>query len=400
MTSVQRARLSVVTVAVALLVGLIAGVLPASADPVPRPPPAPKSPPTADQIFARLVDAEQRVTDARIRLRDAEQSSAEAAKTAQKDHAEAVASERAFERADQALAHQRELWRRLTARAYVGGSGADASQLDDLLKGEIHDRAGQAVVLFGQVVNRHLDRMRAAAADRVKALARMQVAAAHAPRTQDLATSRARLRADAQDRLERAVASRAQVRTAIRRAAVLPQPQGSLTTPLLGLPRLTPADLASWFTATQHRAQTKVPIQFLAAWFIDEGRREGVRGDIAFAQAVLETGGFTNRDSVMVNNYAGIGHCDTCPAGYAFKTPQLGVRAQIQLLKSYALKKPAYVDPLVDKRLHGPAGCCPTWGDLTKRWATAPTYGPRIMAIYTDLMEFALRRHAALLPPG
>jgi hypothetical protein len=141
-----------------------------------------------------------------------------------------------------------------------------------------------------------------------------------------------------------------------------------------------------------------MPVDFLAAWFIDEGRQEGVRGDIAFAQAVLETGGFTNIDSVWVNNYGGIGHCDTCPRGFAFKTPQLGVRAQIQLLKSYALKKPIYVNPLVDQRLHGPAGCCPTWGDLTLKWATAPTYGPRIMAIYTDLMMHALRHEAALLP--
>ena len=143
-----------------------------------------------------------------------------------------------------------------------------------------------------------------------------------------------------------------------------------------------------------------MPIEFLAEWYIDEGLQEGVRGDIAFVQAVLETGGFTNIDSVFVNNYAGIGHCDTCPRGFSFKSPQGGVRAQIQLLKSYALKKPSYANPLVDPRLHGPAGCCPTWGDLTRKWATAPTYGPRIMAIYTDLMGYALQRHAALLPPS
>ena len=71
------------------------------------------------------------------------------------------------------------------------------------------------------------------------------------------------------------------------------------------------------------------------------------------------------------------------------------MRAQIQLLKSYALKKPEYADPLVDKRLRGPAGCCPTWGDLTKKWATDPGYGPKVMLIYTAIVDFALKRRAA-----
>ena len=41
------------------------------------------------------------------------------------------------------------------------------------------------------------------------------------------------------------------------------------------------------------------------------------------------------------------------PLGFIFPSPRVGVRAQIQLLKSYAVKKPHYANPLVDKRLHG-----------------------------------------------
>ena len=122
---------------------------------------------------------------------------------------------------------------------------------------------------------------------------------------------------------------------------------------------------------------------------------EGVRGDIAFAQAVLETGGFANNDSVLANNFSGIGHCDTCPSGWVFPSPRLGVRAQIQLLKSYAIAGPDYSRPLVDRRLRGPAGCCEVWGDLTTVWATDPTYGPKVMLIYSDIVAHALARRGA-----
>lgn len=399
MTSAKRLRAGIGVMVLAAIIA-VAGAGAAAADPVPGPPPTPTAPPAADQVFARLIEADQRVIDAEVRLVEADQSSTEAARTAQRDRAAADAAASAFRAADRELDHQQVLRQQLTARAYVGGSGTDAAQLDELLQGRISDQTGRAVVMFGQVVNRYLQQIRVAQAMRGQALAEMRRTAALAPQTDEMANDRARLRIVAQDRLRRVLADRERLRAELRDAAARPQPQVSLDTPLLGLPQLTSGDLAAWFHASQRQAKTAVPVELLAVWFIDEGLREGVRGDIAFAQAVLETGGFTNVDSVTINNYAGIGHCDTCPQGFAFPTPQLGVRAQIQLLKSYAVDQPLYVNPLVDPRLHGPVGCCPTWGDLTRKWATAPTYGPAIMAIYTDLMQFALRRHAVTLPVG
>ncbi len=64
---------------------------------------------------------------------------------------------------------------------------------------------------------------------------------------------------------------------------------------------------------------------------------EGVRGDVAFAQAMVETGAFTS-PLTRHNNFAGIGACDSCPTGFDFDSPQLGVRAQMQLLHAYADK--------------------------------------------------------------
>lgn len=72
----------------------------------------------------------------------------------------------------------------------------------------------------------------------------------------------------------------------------------------------------------------------------------------------------------------------------------MGVRAQIQLLKSYAVARPRYVFDLVDRRLRGPAGCCETWGDLTTVWATDPGYGPKVMFLYSGMVEQALKRRA------
>ena len=57
--------------------------------------------------------------------------------------------------------------------------------------------------------------------------------------------------------------------------------------------------------------------------------------DLALAQAVLETGHFTNRDT-SINNFAGIAHYDNAASGSAFADPVIGVRAHIQLLKKYA----------------------------------------------------------------
>ncbi len=164
---------------------------------------------------------------------------------------------------------------------------------------------------------------------------------------------------------------------------------------LIGMPRLNAGDLAGWFRSTSYSPRVSTPIEDYARWFIEEGRAEGIRGDIAFAQAVLETGGFANNDTVLANNFSGIGHCDTCASGWRFPSPQMGVRAQIQLLKSYAVRKPVYAHDLVDRRLRGPAGCCPTWGDLTTVWATDPTYAPKVMLIYSGIVAHALGRRAA-----
>jgi hypothetical protein len=93
-------------------------------------------------------------------------------------------------------------------------------------------------------------------------------------------------------------------------------------------------------------------IEELAAIFLEEGEIEGVRGDVAWVQAVKETGYFRYGGIVLPeqNNYAGIGALNNNAQGDAatFESPRIGVRAQIQHLKAYASTEPlklTCVDP-------------------------------------------------------
>ena len=85
--------------------------------------------------------------------------------------------------------------------------------------------------------------------------------------------------------------------------------------------------------------------------YISEGAVEGVRGDIAFAQSCLETGNFTFSGSAVTldqNNFCGMGVTKNGVKGNSFKTPQLGIRAQVQHLQAYGSTgrlKQTVVDP-------------------------------------------------------
>jgi hypothetical protein len=175
---------------------------------------------------------------------------------------------------------------------------------------------------------------------------------------------------------------------------------GSWSLSIEGASAAKPEEMAYWFATRGTTPEAQAPLLQLTKWFVQEGDDEGVRGDMAFAQSIVETGSFTNPDTIVRNNFAGVGHCDSCAAGFSFATPQLGIRAQIQLLKSYAEKDPKYQHPLVDKRLRGPAGCCRTWRQLTRVWATAPNYGPVILDMYRQLLVFVVQHRGGVVPPG
>ena len=170
------------------------------------------------------------------------------------------------------------------------------------------------------------------------------------------------------------------------------------TLSILGPSTLTAGQLASWLTTPDGGGLEPARALELATAYIEEGAAVGVRGDVAVAQAVLETGGFRFTGS---NNFAGIGHCDSCPRGFAYPTMREGVRAQVQLLRAYADPDldPAALPggPVAGLGLGGLSvkGCCASWWGLTGVWATALHYGGSILRLYESAVA-----HAASLPPS
>lgn len=161
------------------------------------------------------------------------------------------------------------------------------------------------------------------------------------------------------------------------------------TPSILGSSTLTVANLRTWWASTGRGqpARLRIAIADLIALYISEGESEGVRGDRALAQAVLETGHFTNSDTA-INNFAGIAHYDGTPSGSGFKDPMIGVRAQIQLLKKYALGNNA---PLANPDVAPNAGAsATTWGGLAGTWASATNYWTSLSTVYESMRAHAV----------
>ena len=365
-------------------------------------------PPSPDDPFQAVVDTQKEASELAIaRLEATTKSDAanvaalEAASALQKAQAKEAAAVKVRQAAISELSKERRRLSDLTVRAYVTGGESNVDDYRAYVEGDTSDPAAGRQIMFDQVLDRQKDvteKAQAALAEARRKLKAVRVivtaAEEKAVRLLGAASELTQQRTAAEQAHLEAEAEAAAADAALRSAAsrpIEPVPEGVA---LIGMPRLNAEDLAGWFEAGPYSPRTTTPIIDYATWFIQDGRAEGIRGDIAFAQAVLETGGFANTDSVVANNFSGIGHYDNAPLGFIFPSPRAGVRAQIQLLKGYAVKKPNYANPLVDKRLRGPAGCCPTWGDLTTVWATDPTYGPKVMLIYTSIVEYALQRRA------
>ena len=159
---------------------------------------------------------------------------------------------------------------------------------------------------------------------------------------------------------------------------------------------MTADEIVGWYKAqgvVGYAARVDLPT--LAGLYVDEGKAEQIRGDVAFAQSIVETGAFTSPLTTH-NNFAGIGACDSCPTGFDFATPQKGVRAQAQLLHAYAdktLRISTLANPAVGSNPDhlSVRGCCTTWNKLTGTWATDPNYGPKLMTVYLSMLQFRAR---------
>lgn len=136
-----------------------------------------------------------------------------------------------------------------------------------------------------------------------------------------------------------------------------------------------------------------VPVEKLVDYYYQEGQLEGIRPDVAFAQAIHETGHFRYGGDVipLQNNYSGLGTTGGGVKGAWFPSAEIGVRAQIQHLLAYSSTKPPkqeIVDPRYDLVKRSPKfGQSKTWIDLNGKWAVpGKNYGQMILRIHQKIL--------------
>ena len=119
--------------------------------------------------------------------------------------------------------------------------------------------------------------------------------------------------------------------------------------------------------------------------YIEECAAENVRVEVAFCQAMNETGflKFGGAVDIAAYNFAGIGAVDSAPGQFNwFPDVRTGVRAQVQHLKAYA-STANLNNACVDPRFHLVSrGCAPYVEDLGGRWASGSEYGYKIRNQY------------------
>ncbi|WP_405196585.1 SPOR domain-containing protein [Virgibacillus necropolis] len=133
----------------------------------------------------------------------------------------------------------------------------------------------------------------------------------------------------------------------------------------------------------------------LGSYYLEFGEYYGIKGDIAFAQALHETDyfRFTGVVEAGQNNYAGIGATGPDNQGASFATPRDGVLAHIQHLFAYASTeslpdKHPLIDPRFDLVQRGSA---PTWQALNGKWAVpGDNYGQSILRLYERIVETSI----------
>lgn len=187
---------------------------------------------------------------------------------------------------------------------------------------------------------------------------------------------------------------------------------------IIGENVLTREQLLAYTSANRDRMQLTCTLEELIDHYLTIGARYGIRGDIAFLQALRETGWFkyARPSSYLVyrngrwvrvyeprpeglyvvasdNNFCGLGVTGRLgdeDSLCRFATAALGVEAQIQHLYAYACNEslPEGTE-LVDPRFQFVSrGCAPTWESLGNgNWATDTYYGMNIISVYYNVLE-------------
>ena len=124
--------------------------------------------------------------------------------------------------------------------------------------------------------------------------------------------------------------------------------------------------------------------------YMEEASAEGIKAEVAFAQAMLETNylQFNGDVSIEQFNFAGLGAVGNGNKGESFDDVREGIRAHIQHLKAYANTEPL-AQSCVDNRFeYVRRGSAPyvEWLGIQENpygvgWAAAENYGFNIVKL-------------------
>lgn len=173
----------------------------------------------------------------------------------------------------------------------------------------------------------------------------------------------------------------------------VPKTNSPYDSSIIGTPMASQKQCVKYLLNNNPNPRLSVSAEEIVAYYYEEGTREGIRPDVAFAQALKETGFFRYGGDVVPeqNNYCGLGTTGGGVRGVYFDSPQLGVRAHIQHLLAYSsTRKPTLtvVDPRYElvRKAYG-SRTLDAWSDLNGRWAVPGNrYGQEILSIFNAIL--------------
>ena len=181
-------------------------------------------------------------------------------------------------------------------------------------------------------------------------------------------------------------------------------PDKQKMTDIMGISSVTATQLAnfyksmnktypSYYSKNDKEAKT---IEDFCRIYIEECKTEGVRAEVAFAQAMVETGYLSFGGDVDISqyNFAGMGATGNGVKGNSFSTVRIGVRAQVQHLKCYASTEKlngTCVDPRWGEWLRGKAPYV-EWLSISNNpngtgWAASATYADSIKNVMAKISK-------------
>ena len=172
----------------------------------------------------------------------------------------------------------------------------------------------------------------------------------------------------------------------------------------MGVSRLNAGQIVAWFNASQQRPPGSMPRRRLSRTWLaiscEEGAAEGVTGDVAFMQSVVETGWFrfggscSGRPSIILP--ASVRPMRTPLRRYSRTRGPVSARrfstcGPMRIQGRRTCTMPPLGNPCVDPRFHlvTPKGKAPTWNQMGNgNWATASTYADSILSLYREALAF------------